>query len=169
MAYSNHVTLLDFMEKQRDSQPLFQFFKYLIENEEQYTAGAFPTEVELSFTHQGTNIAHLLLDAIAFGIHWEQANPSSYRERPIEHHFESPNALDSMEAIIDAQPHDEIANFFRYMQSHVDHREDDLTPPPALYNGANITALLRHAMFFGIQWEIWNADDLSSRLQPLEL
>lgn len=170
MSYSTNKTLDDFMELQQESEPLYQFFKYIIENTEAYQNGELSMNEDISLAYGGTNVEHIFLDAIAFGVFVEQKSPAEYRDTPISNHFTTPNGLQSMDAVIDAQPHAQIGNFFRYMKQYTTAPDTtDPTPPPTKYDNVDLTELLYHAILFGKHLEMWNADNLENTLGPLNL
>lgn len=165
MTYSEQKTLADLLETQQTAEPLYEFYSLLINNEEKFATGAYPQEDNIEFEHGGVDISHPLLDAVAFGILWEQEGPTSYRESPIKAYFDQANGFTSTGEVIEAQPHLQIANFFKYITVDVDDcLSDGFTPPPVTYQDIEITDFLRIGVLFGAQWEIWNADELEDRL-----
>lgn len=165
MPYSDQNTLVDFLETQKTAEPLYEFYRLLINNEEKFVTGAYPNDSNITFEHKGVDITHILVDAVAFGVLWEQEQPSSYRETPITSYFEQANAFATTDDVIDAQPHLQIANFFHYICVDVaDTITAGFNPPPVTYHNIDITRFLRVAVLFGAQWEIWTSDNLSDRL-----
>lgn len=165
MPYTEQNTLVDFFDADFTTESLQTFFGRLINNEDTFASGEFPTEQELSFIYEGVDIGHLLVDAVAFGIFWEQNTPTEYREQPITPYFTQANSLTSADAVIEAQPHLQVANFFKYITVDItDCTTPGFTPPPVVYQNVTITDMLRSAVLFGAQWEIWNADNLEDRL-----
>lgn len=164
MTYTEQKTLVDLLDTQEQAAPLYEFFSLLINHEEKFAHGDFPNEYSIEFQHAGTDISHLMLDAVAFGVLWEQEGPTAYREQPTSY-FDQANAMETTDDVIDAQPHLQVENFFRYIDVDIDDcTTDGFTPPPVFYHDTEITDFLRLGVLFGAQWEIWNADELEDRL-----
>lgn len=117
-----------------------------------------PIRNELSIIHEGEDIVYPVLDAITFGILWEQETPSYYRTDPTNSHIRPVRQFDSTDDVIDAQ-NEQLAVYFRYFKETHDHSlEEDIDPPAASYMGVELSDLLHQPILFGELLEMWYAD-----------
>lgn len=161
---TSEVPTLDKLLEALEGEALHTFFSALINNEDTFITGEYPQEDLGAFEHNGIDITQFMIDAVAFGILWEQDHPTGFRDEPITTYFSQPNDFSSMDEIVEAQPDPHLANFFRYYAADVDDIEDGAYPPPVNYRNTVITRPLRLSVLFGAEWEMWNADDLATEL-----
>lgn len=155
---SDSNTLAELIDMIHEDEPLYGFFEALYHHEDAFRDETLLDAYNPKLSYYGQDITFPALDAVCFGILWEQQSPTGERS-PETSHFESPRGFSSLAEIAAAQPDDEITAFFEDHVAFIEAGEHGEIDPVAVeHRGLNLGTSLRNCIVFGREWEAWYAN-----------